>query len=85
MNPFVRSSRADGAWHRVGTASKLPDLSDDPEDRPITSGCKAFRIPTSATECPTETDIDLPGDLKDQVLLFKYKGTIHAVDHVCPL
>lgn len=29
-----------------------------------------------------EVDIDLPGDLKDQVLVFKYKGKVHAIDHV---
>ncbi|RHZ55769.1 Rieske (2Fe-2S) protein [Aspergillus thermomutatus] len=51
--------------------------------------CKAFQIPNSKAngpqpECPVEADIDLPGDLKDQVLVFKYKGKFHAVDHQCP-
>ncbi|KAJ5128861.1 hypothetical protein N7526_007027 [Penicillium atrosanguineum] len=36
------------------------------------------------TAPPVEADIDTPGDLKDQVLVFKYKGKIHAVDHQCP-
>lgn len=87
MNPFRAPSRLDAAWHKVGLASAFPDLDIGYDGRRITAKCKAFRIPNSKTngsqaECPIEADIDLPGDLKDQVLVFKYKGNFHAIDHV---
>lgn len=53
-------------------------------------GCKIFHIPK---ETPTQgTEVEVPLDiiefpshgveLTDQVLLFKYNGKMHAVDHV---
>ncbi|KAL4778228.1 hypothetical protein BJX76DRAFT_352779 [Aspergillus varians] len=84
MNPFARSSKADAAWHRVGLVSQFPEVSLDNDGCQVTTSCKAFRIPTTSGETPIETNIDLPGELKDQVLVFKYKGAIHAIDHQCP-
>ncbi|PWY84745.1 hypothetical protein BO70DRAFT_395425 [Aspergillus heteromorphus CBS 117.55] len=88
MNPFRQRSQGAAAWRRVGRASAFPDLGDDQPD--LTPGCKAFTIPP--TSCPgpqdppgpVEAALDRPGDLKDQVLVFKYKGKFHAVDHQCP-
>lgn len=85
MNPFMRQGRADAAWHRVGLVSAFPDLNLDKDAYRIAPRCKAFSIPKGQappTEGPAEADIDLPGDLKDQVLVFKYKDKIHAIDHV---
>ncbi|KAE8356049.1 hypothetical protein BDV28DRAFT_145549 [Aspergillus coremiiformis] len=84
MIPFRQRSRA--AWHPVGLTSALPDLSLDNNDSRIIPKCKSFIIPTSngPQEAPVEVDINLPGDLKEQVLVFKYKGKIHAIDHQCP-
>ncbi|RDW87056.1 Rieske (2Fe-2S) protein [Aspergillus mulundensis] len=79
-NPFFRSAKADAAWHRVGLLSEFPEISPD-SDCTVTASCKAFRIPAGTTNKPEETDIDLPGDLKDQVLVFRYKGNVHAIDH----
>lgn len=82
---FGRPSQPGAAWHPVGLASALPDLSLDNEDCQITQACKAFTIPKTAgpQDAPVEADINLPGeDLKDQVLVFKYKGKVHAIDHV---
>ncbi|KAJ6104575.1 Rieske domain protein [Penicillium sp. IBT 18751x] len=90
MNPFtfLTQSRANAAWHPVGLASALPDLDLDKDAYRIAPRCKAFTIPknevNSEAKPPVEADIDMPGDLKDQVLVFKYKGKIHAVDHQCP-
>lgn len=76
MNPFTRAT---AAWHLVGLASEFPSIDDDNR---IVPRCKAFNIPkTNGTIEPVE-DIDLPGELKDQVLVFKYKGKYHAIDHV---
>ena len=86
MHPFIRKARADAAWHPVGLASSFPDLGSDDNGSRIAPRCKAFRIPESdglsEPEATVETDIDLPEDLKDQVLIFKYKGNFHAVNHV---
>ncbi|KAL4919005.1 hypothetical protein BDW62DRAFT_200155 [Aspergillus aurantiobrunneus] len=81
MNPFVRSSPPNAAWHRVGLASSLPEVNNDSQ---ITPSCKAFKIPRSPSDTLVEADTSLPEDLKDQVLVFKYKGAVHAIDHQCP-
>ena len=54
-------------------------------------GCKVFHISktdaSQGIEVVIEDDVPAPSglggqDLKDQVLVFKYKGKFHAVDHV---
>ncbi|CAI7637126.1 unnamed protein product [Penicillium glandicola] len=77
MNPFTRET---AGWHPVGLASEFPSIDDNAR---IVPRCKAFNIPTKGVIEQVE-DIDLPGVLKDQVLVFKYKGKYHAVDHQCP-
>ncbi|KAH8702328.1 hypothetical protein BGW36DRAFT_114502 [Talaromyces proteolyticus] len=84
MNPFIRAFQSGGAWHRIGLASEFPDIAQDHNGCQITPSCKAFRIPHTKDQDPVEASIDLPGDLKDQVLVFKYKGNFHAIDHQCP-
>lgn len=82
---FRQPSQPGAAWHLVGLASSLPDLSEDNDNRQVTQACKAFTIPKTAgpRDAPVEADIKLPGeDLKDQVMVFKYKGKVHAIDHV---
>ncbi|BCR94031.1 Rieske (2Fe-2S) protein [Aspergillus luchuensis] len=90
---FSRSqtSGGKGGWQRIGLTSDFPDI-DSPEnngDCRVTSQCKAFTIPKTptpgASSAPVEAEIDGPlEDLKDQVLVFKYKGKVHAIDHQCP-
>lgn len=55
-------------------------------------GCKAFYAPTgegTGTEVAVGQealeDTVAGDDLKDQVLVFQYKGKIHAIDHVSGL
>ncbi|KAF7716025.1 Rieske domain-containing protein [Penicillium ucsense] len=88
MIPFFQRSRGD-SWHRIGLASAFPDLSLQENCSKIHPSCKAFHIPkvdtgSSSGDSPQEADIEAPGDLKDQVLVFQYKGKFHAVDHSCP-
>ncbi|TFB00613.1 hypothetical protein CCMA1212_007506 [Trichoderma ghanense] len=60
-----------------------------PELRP---GCKVFQVPRDDSSQSAEIDIREDGTLqrsemkglKDQVLVFQYKGKFHAVDHKCP-
>ncbi|KAJ5666575.1 hypothetical protein N7462_010984 [Penicillium macrosclerotiorum] len=88
MNPFQRQRQTQTAWHSVGLYSTYPDLGQDEDCSRIAPRCKAFAIPMTNDglnpKQPTEADIDVPGDLKDQVLVFKYKGSMVAVDHQCP-
>ncbi|KAJ5994770.1 hypothetical protein N7481_001747 [Penicillium waksmanii] len=81
FNPFRRQVGA--VWQRIGLRSELPDLGDD-ENYRIAPRCKAFNVPKEGGPAEQVEDIDMPGDMKDQVLVFKYKGKVHAVDHQCP-
>lgn len=63
----------------------------DLETTARTPGCKIFHVPsndsTKAVEVSPETQynsdgVPVPMDLKDQVLVFQYQGSFHAVDHV---
>ncbi|CAI0650525.1 unnamed protein product [Colletotrichum noveboracense] len=57
-------------------------------------GCKVFHAPkaTGSVQQSTEVDIspdafesaEMEGDLKDQVMVFRFKGKFHAIDHKCP-
>ncbi|GKZ17198.1 hypothetical protein AbraCBS73388_007250 [Aspergillus brasiliensis] len=87
---FSRSqtSGGKGGWQRIGLTSDFPDVDspDNNGDCRVTSQCKAFTIPKTPTpgssSAPVEAGIDGPlEDLKDQVLVFKYKGKVHAIDH----
>ncbi|KAK1831450.1 hypothetical protein QBC39DRAFT_407889 [Podospora conica] len=60
-----------------------------------TPGCKAFHVPKDdpskrqevpiAEDAPaSDTGADLDLDLTDQVLVFRYRGKVHAIDHQCP-
>ena len=83
FNPF-RKPAPSGGWHLVGLASTFPDIAlDNGADCQVTSSCKAFNIPkTGSPENPPQVDLYETGDLKGQVLVFKYNGNIHAIDHV---
>ncbi len=93
MFAFISRSRADQAWFAAGLASSYPDLTDDSaisEARPCGEadsqpGCKVFSVPggniDSASEVPL-SDVYEGADLQDQVLVFRYRGKFHAVDHV---
>lgn len=67
-------------WHLVGLLSSFPDISLDNNDCKVLPGCKTLSIPKSkSTDQPKMNRIS---DLDDQVLVFKYKGFIHAIDNV---
>lgn len=97
---FLTSSRKGDAWFFAGLTSSFPNLTEsghhildesgpcgDQESRP---GCKVFQVPSEdssqAKRIDEEDMILLSGDaLKDQVLIFQYKGKFHAVDNVSRL
>lgn len=91
-------SRPDTSWISAGPASSFPNLGEDAGslirsrlcDAQLTPGCKIFHVPkdqpSQASEMhvsPESLESPVVGDeLKDQVLVFQYRGNFHAVDHV---
>ncbi|KXH29114.1 Rieske domain-containing protein [Colletotrichum simmondsii] len=100
MNAFGGRSRSSAGWFFAGLDSSFPDLGTDESNlsdlrfcgTDLKAGCKVFQVrksdPSRSTEVLLAPDVlnyaELEGDLKDQVLVFKFKGKFHAVDHKCP-
>ncbi|KAI8629266.1 hypothetical protein F5Y19DRAFT_475831 [Xylariaceae sp. FL1651] len=96
--PFVPPSRKGDAWFFAGLSSSFPNLTESGGDglcepRPcgngeFAPGCKVFHVPSgnSLQALQIERDEMISHDtaLQDQVLVFQYKGKIHAVDNMCP-
>ncbi|KAL7947573.1 hypothetical protein V8C42DRAFT_318146 [Trichoderma barbatum] len=97
---FFGASSLGAAWFSVGLASSFPDSGLDDDNlakyrtcsAEIKPGCKVFQVPREDSSQRAEVVIgedgmlelsDMKG-LKDQVLVFQYKGKFHAVDHKCP-
>ncbi len=88
MELFRQAPRPGADWFPVGLASSFPDLVSQPLlcKGDTTPGCKVFRIPQRDTSQGTEVSIDEIGAvLTDQVLVFRFRGKFHAIDHVCDL
>lgn len=68
------------AWHLVGLVSSFPDISQDDNGCKVLPGCKTLSIPKS--ENADQAKRNRLSDLNDQVLVFKYKGFMHAIDNV---
>lgn len=62
-------------------------------DADLKPGCKVFHAPKPQGNAPPQSSelevasdgagfSELEGDLKDQVMVFKFRGKFHAVDHV---
>ncbi|KAF4582132.1 Rieske domain protein [Ophiocordyceps camponoti-floridani] len=81
------TSRTD--WFCVGKASTFSNLESEHHSSQETSlegRCKAFTIPQSGQRAPTLTECS-DGDtahVQRQVLVFAYRGRIHAINHSCP-
>lgn len=70
-------------WHLVGPVSAFRDIGQDEKGCRVLSGCKTLSIPK--TDDPEKSRGNRFSDLSDQVLVFKYKGFLHAIDNVCPI
>jgi hypothetical protein len=98
MSSFGEASQLGAEWFSVGLASTFPDVGSDNDNlakyRACNAdpkpGCKVFQVPREDSLQSAEVAIredgtlqrsDMKG-LKDQVLVFRYKGKFHAVDHV---
>ena len=95
--PFVAPSRPSTGWVSAGHASSFPDIAPGAgtlsEPHPCAAahrpGCAVLHVPRTGGATPAATRIALDGgspggskNLTDQVLVFRYRGKFHAVDHV---
>ncbi|KAJ5721228.1 uncharacterized protein N7483_009162 [Penicillium malachiteum] len=74
-------SEEQSQWTFVGLVSSFPDISHDNEKCHVLPGCKTLSIPRQDVG---NTRMNRLSNLNDQVLVFKYKGFIHAIDNQCP-
>ncbi|KAF1930867.1 uncharacterized protein M421DRAFT_361330 [Didymella exigua CBS 183.55] len=96
FSPFSRAPRGSAAWFNAGPVSSFPDIETDPgplgQQRKchdaFAPGCKVFHVPredaTSATPVAIDDWKDGETDTKDQVMVFRYSGSVVAVNHECP-
>jgi hypothetical protein len=94
INAFSPPERAGNAWFNVGTATSYPNIEDTSrigEHRPCEGttipGCRIFHVPRNDSARAREIAIDdwkdaEAGDAKDQVMVFQYKGSFLALNHV---
>lgn len=70
-------------------AADHPDLSSgEKQQEQLTPGCRVFH-PKTTSPAVEEIGIDAaPGEdawaMREQVVVFRYEGAFHAVDHACP-
>lgn len=98
MNPFTIFKKSEPEWVPVGLMSSFPEVGSDDENlvhpRSCKSGtqpgCRVFDIPkediTRRREVPVQANGEKPVedtiDLQSQVLVFRHRGKMHAVDNV---
>ncbi|KAF3067087.1 hypothetical protein GL218_08838 [Daldinia childiae] len=97
-SPFSAPSRKGDAWFYVGLTSSFPNITDSGStilsessscaEQNSAPGCKVFHVPASDSSQARQIEGDSifhpEGGLRDQVLVFKYKSKIHAINNRCP-
>ncbi|KAL6706252.1 hypothetical protein ACN47E_005987 [Coniothyrium glycines] len=96
-NPLARTARPGAAWANVGCVDSYPDVDDGSSvgqqrlcGGKHVAGCRVFHVPRTDGSKATEIAIDdwkdpeAGGDAKDQVMVFRYKGQLVAINHECP-
>ncbi|KAL3484595.1 hypothetical protein BJX62DRAFT_248311 [Aspergillus germanicus] len=68
-------------WHYVGPLSSLPDIHHDEDNGQVRAGCKTLCIPKPEHSGRAR---NARSNLDEQVLVFRYKGSIYAIDNKCP-
>lgn len=85
MWPFRGATRPDADWFCAGLSSSFPDLVAQPLlcGGDAAPGCKVFHVPQDKPSEGAEVPVDDVGvDLRDQVLVFRFRGKFHAIEHV---
>lgn len=96
VTPF---SMPQAQWYSVGHISTFPDIGFDEEDfsqsrlcnNTLKPGCKVFQLVSQEGDANTKSMVPIEAldsgeinkNFNDQVLVFQYRGKIHAIDHVC--
>lgn len=97
FNPFFRSRSGDAWFSVGRTSSFPNITADDGQNiahlRPCSTnnakspGCKVYHVPKEDSTRASEVFLDESGapaeagGLRDQVLVFQYKGKFHAINH----
>ncbi|KAI1423052.1 hypothetical protein F5Y12DRAFT_559025 [Xylaria sp. FL1777] len=96
---FIAPSRKGDAWFFAGLTSSFPNLTEsgadilhEPrlcENGESVPGCKVFHVPSSDSSQAKQIEGDEMishngAALQDEVLIFQYRGKIHAIDNKCP-
>ncbi len=95
-NTLVTRSHAGDAWFFAGLTTSYPNiiassstvLSDSlPCQDSVAPGCKVFHMPTTDSSQAVEVNVEdiqtaMFDGLREQVVVFKFKGQFYAVDHV---
>ncbi|KAI1400364.1 hypothetical protein F4819DRAFT_461760 [Hypoxylon fuscum] len=96
---FTAPSRKGDAWFCVGLVSSFPNIMESGSTslsehyncagQNPAPGCKVFHVPTTDSSQARQINGDSilqpdGGGLSDQVVVFKYKDKIHAINNRCP-
>lgn len=100
FNPFSRSRDGDAWFRVGLASSFPNITAEDEDNiahaRPCgtnsepKAGCKVLYVPKEDSSLASEVKLDEsgapcePGSLRDQVLVFQYKGKFHAINQECP-
>lgn len=66
--------------------SEQPSSADNAAHVKSRTACRVFKVPREDSSKASEVVLGngtAEGGLDDEVLVFRYRGTFHAVDHVC--
>ena len=69
----------------INSNSNLNSNNPTPQSQPTKPACKIFQVPPNTPSKAVEIDLrslDDVKDLKDQVMVFQYRGGFFGVDHV---
>ncbi|KAI1351147.1 hypothetical protein F5Y01DRAFT_283547 [Xylaria sp. FL0043] len=96
---FIAPSRKGDAWFFAGLESSFPNLTgsgtdvlDEPQlcgNGESVPGCKIYHVPSNDSAQAKQVEGDAmschdDSAFQDQVLIFRYRGKVHAVDNRCP-
>lgn len=101
MNFLWPPLRPEAQWVPVGPLSQFPETGADDGnlisprtcDAQRQPGCKILQVPKTSPSDASEVAIPIGAatspsegeDLKDQVVVFRYRDKVHAIDHVSDL
>ncbi|KAI5370105.1 Putative rieske [2Fe-2S] iron-sulfur domain, rieske [2Fe-2S] iron-sulfur domain superfamily [Septoria linicola] len=95
-NPWIYAGQAssftdiapiEGSNTKLSTTKAPPDPEDIFASPEITTPCKIFQLAAAETSSAVELTPDAAQNtigFQPQILVFRYRGQLHAIDHSCP-